>query len=148
MDPLAPARTVFETERICDEVTAAAVAALTPPRGPRFLDFPIDILYGTTEFEAKAFAIEKTDPQDAETVARLIESSKRSIFADHVVRFSTSLPRQSTAKAQVCLSKSAGSRRASLIVRLDLLILPPLVLVFHRLGKPTLQHLRNPPLLG
>ncbi|MDQ3916356.1 MAG: acetolactate synthase [Actinomycetota bacterium] len=47
VDPLAPARTVTSTGAIVPELFAAAQAASTPPRGPRFLDFPLEVLYDT-----------------------------------------------------------------------------------------------------
>ena len=50
--PLAPARTVTAPEDISAAVVDAAGAALTAPRGPRFLDFPLDVLFSTTAVEA------------------------------------------------------------------------------------------------
>ncbi|HEV2755517.1 MAG TPA: acetolactate synthase [Actinomycetota bacterium] len=45
VDPLAPAHTVMTTADIAAEVVRAAAAAITAPRGPRFLDFPLEALF-------------------------------------------------------------------------------------------------------
>ena len=79
VDPLAPARTVMDTSQIAAEVIAAAEAALTPPRGPRFLDFPLDILFGTAEFEVpelKKSAIDP-DPNAIQKIGDLLASAER-----------------------------------------------------------------------
>ena len=51
VDPLAPARTVQDTGSVAKEVVAAALDALTPPRGPRFLDFPLDVLFNNADID-------------------------------------------------------------------------------------------------
>lgn len=51
VDPIAPASTITDTSLISKEVTSAALAALAPPRGPRFLDVPLDVLFGTGSLE-------------------------------------------------------------------------------------------------
>ena len=81
--PLAESATVTDPSRIGAEVLAAARAALTPPRGPAFLDFPLDVLFSTAEVAA----VEPEDPgrhdPDAaaiEGVAHLIDESARPVF--------------------------------------------------------------------
>jgi acetolactate synthase-1/2/3 large subunit len=54
VDPIAPSKTVSDTAQVAAEVLEAARAALTPPRGPRFLDFPLDVLFNSVDFEVPA----------------------------------------------------------------------------------------------
>ena len=51
VDPIAPARTVTATDEIAHEVVTAVHAALAAPRGPRFLDFPLDVLFNSAEIQ-------------------------------------------------------------------------------------------------
>ena len=84
VDPLAPAKTVSDTSQIAAEVIAAAQAALTPPRGPRFLDFPLDVLFNNAEIEVPKIDIER-DQVDAsavdEVARRLVEAKTPVIVA-------------------------------------------------------------------
>src|ERR671919_452473 len=52
--PFAPSKTVSDTVRVAAEVVEAARAAFAPPRGPRFLDFPLDVLFNTVDFDVPA----------------------------------------------------------------------------------------------
>ena len=47
VEPLARAHTVTSTDAIVAELVAAATAASSPPRGPHFLDFPLEVLFNT-----------------------------------------------------------------------------------------------------
>ena len=88
VDPLAPAKTVFETAQIASEVIAAAHAALTPPRGPRFLDFPLDALFNNADIDVPDAKLTintagsgPRDPDNSEpTVQELIEASERPVI--------------------------------------------------------------------
>ena len=51
VDPIAPARTVTATGEIAREVLTAVRSALSAPRGPRFLDFPLDVLFNTSDIQ-------------------------------------------------------------------------------------------------
>ncbi|MDQ5815222.1 MAG: acetolactate synthase [Actinomycetota bacterium] len=51
VDPIAPARTVTATDEIAQEVISAVHASLTAPRGPRFLDFPLDVLFNSATIQ-------------------------------------------------------------------------------------------------
>ena len=51
VDPIAPAKTVTATDEIARDVLTAVRHALSAPRGPRFLDFPLDVLFNTAEIE-------------------------------------------------------------------------------------------------
>jgi len=51
VDPIAPARTVTATDEIAQEVITAVHASLTSPRGPRFLDFPLDVLFNSATIQ-------------------------------------------------------------------------------------------------
>jgi acetolactate synthase-1/2/3 large subunit len=82
VDPIAPSRTVTDTGAIAKEVMAAAHEALTPPRGPRFLDFPLDVLFNNADFEIDASAPEAPPQPDADAVealARLVAGSEQPV---------------------------------------------------------------------
>jgi acetolactate synthase-1/2/3 large subunit len=82
IDPLAPARTVFDTASIGKEVLVAAREALTPPRGPRFLDFPLDVLFNNSTIEIGNGDGEgdTREPSGIEEVASLIAQAERPII--------------------------------------------------------------------
>jgi len=84
VDPLAPARTVYEFGDIAKEVVAAAAGALEPPRGPRFLDFPLDALFSTGDLGRTAEHTRHEEPTSpitgADEVARLVEASERPVL--------------------------------------------------------------------
>ena len=80
--PLAKSATVTDTSRIAEEVVAAAQAVLRPPRGPAFLDFPLDVLFSTAELTAIEPAKDEEpdlDPNGIEQVARLINAAARPV---------------------------------------------------------------------
>ena len=79
VDPLAPARTVNDFTDIPTAVMGAAEDALSPRRGPRFLDFPLDVLFSTGEFEVPAREPQTFDFEEA-GVGRLIEESERPVI--------------------------------------------------------------------
>jgi acetolactate synthase I/II/III large subunit len=82
IDPVAPAHTVYDTAAIPTEVIGAATEAMTAPRGPRFLDFPLDVLFNATDFEVPDVPDEdRTEPADevVESIASLVEGSERPI---------------------------------------------------------------------
>ena len=83
VEPIAPSHTVTDTAAIAKEVMAAAHEALSPPRGPRFLDFPLDVLFNEAEFEIDTSAPEQPpqpDPAAVETLARLVAESERPVL--------------------------------------------------------------------
>ncbi len=81
VEPLAAARTVTSTRAIADDVLAAARAALTPPRGPQFLDFPLEVLFDNwTETELQAPDVPAADPPDVDEVARLLSEAERPVL--------------------------------------------------------------------
>ncbi len=84
VDPLASAATVVATDAIANEVVAAGTAALVAPRGPRFLDFPLDVLFNTTELAESLPGPDgpATAPleDDVAAVARLVEASRRPVL--------------------------------------------------------------------
>ena len=83
VDPLAPSETVGDTGAIADAVLDAAAACMSAPRGPRFLDFPLDVLFNMTEIdelsvrEAEKRAPDATSIQD---VARLLATAERPVI--------------------------------------------------------------------
>ena len=82
VDPLAPAKTVTDTSQIPAEVIAAAVAALTPPRGPRFLDFPLDVLFNSTSFEVPEVNMQRpgADSASIESIAAALSGAERPVL--------------------------------------------------------------------
>jgi acetolactate synthase-1/2/3 large subunit len=88
VDPVAPAKTVFDTAQVAAEVVAAAHAAVTPPRGPRFLDFPLDVLFNNAEIDVPdtTLNIDTIAPgardagSGAATIQELIEQSERPVI--------------------------------------------------------------------
>ncbi|MDQ3983205.1 MAG: acetolactate synthase [Actinomycetota bacterium] len=85
VDPLAPARTVTSTEEIAADVFAAARDALTPPRGPRFLDFPLEVLFNNVEapdFEVPGVGPPAPSPpaEDVASVAQLLAAAERPVI--------------------------------------------------------------------
>ena len=79
VDPLAPARTVHDFNDIPEAVATAARDALSARRGPRFLDFPLDVLFSTGEFVVPEPG-EQTTSVDVDGVARLVEESDRPVI--------------------------------------------------------------------
>jgi acetolactate synthase-1/2/3 large subunit len=80
VDPIAPSKTVTDTARVAAEVVEAAHAALSPPRGPRFLDFPLDVLFNSVDFEVPPPREgEATRPDDdrVRAVADLLAGAER-----------------------------------------------------------------------
>jgi acetolactate synthase-1/2/3 large subunit len=65
------ARTVSAVEDVPGVVRDAAAAALTPHRGPVFLDFPLDVVFAEGTAEIPAPAVPAAAEPDADLVARL-----------------------------------------------------------------------------
>ena len=84
VDPVAPARTVHDTASVAKEVIAAALDALTPPKGPRFLDFPLDVLFNNADLDipndARPDDGPPPDPSEIDKVAALLASAERPIL--------------------------------------------------------------------
>jgi len=88
VDPLAPARTVTSTEAIASEVVAAARDALIPPRGPRFLDFPLDVLFNNADIDVPAVDVsfassgstDHAEDGSGPRVVELLETAERPVI--------------------------------------------------------------------
>ena len=83
VDPLAPGRTVTDTASIASDVIAAAYEAMTAPRGPRFLDFPLDVLFNMTDLDLDLPDRPQTpepSSDDVATVARLLSEASRPVI--------------------------------------------------------------------
>jgi acetolactate synthase I/II/III large subunit len=84
VDAIAPARTVQETSAVVKEVLAAGRDALTPPRGPRFLDFPLDVLFNNADIEVpEDVEPDSGPPPDSltiEKVAALLAQAERPVI--------------------------------------------------------------------
>jgi acetolactate synthase-1/2/3 large subunit len=81
VDPVAPSKTVTDTASVAAEVMAAAHDALTPPRGPRFLDFPLDVLFNMTDLDVPEPPADPEPPgTDLDDVVRLLAESSRPVL--------------------------------------------------------------------
>ena len=83
IDPLAPSRTVTDTGAVAHDILDALHDAVTPPRGPRFLDFPMDVLFNVIDmgFEVPpALPVSMPDAADVETIAALLAAAERPII--------------------------------------------------------------------
>ncbi len=77
VDPIAPARTVTATEAIARDVLTAVRAALSAPRGPRFLDFPLDVLFNTTDIEVPDAERDETPRPDENAMQSIADELAR-----------------------------------------------------------------------
>lgn len=81
LDPITKvSRTVMTTDAIAGEVTNAVATALTPHRGPVFLDFPMDMLFGLGDVAVPAVpstAASAPDPDEVEQAAALLAAAER-----------------------------------------------------------------------
>ena len=142
VDPLASARTVTDTSQIASEVIAAAYGAMTAPRGPRFLDFPLDVLFNMTGLDLELPGRPETTEPAAEqvaAVARLLEEASRpviiagsNVYLDHaddaLVRLveSAELPAFVNGQGRGCIAadhrlafsraRSKGLKEADLVI--------------------------------
>jgi acetolactate synthase-1/2/3 large subunit len=83
VDPIAPARTVTATEEIARDVLTAARSAASAPRGPRFLDFPLDVLFNTSDIEIPQVETDEASrpDQDAmQTIADELTKAERPVI--------------------------------------------------------------------
>ncbi|MGH2746738.1 MAG: thiamine pyrophosphate-binding protein, partial [Actinomycetota bacterium] len=82
VDPIAPARTIKEPASIQSGVFEAAHAALLPPRGPHFVDFPLDLFFTMVDAPSAAPDLLSTaspDQGDVDKVCELLEGATRPI---------------------------------------------------------------------
>jgi acetolactate synthase I/II/III large subunit len=82
VDPLARARTIMDPAQVAAGVIDAAVDALGAPRGPAFVDFPLDVIFSTTEVsvpDVEVPAPPRPDPRVIEEVARLVSAAARPV---------------------------------------------------------------------
>ncbi|MFV2020304.1 acetolactate synthase [Micromonospora sp. LOL_023] len=77
------AATVTSTDDVPAAVAAALTAALTPHRGPAFLDLPLEVIFSTGEVVAPtpdAVPVIEPDPDDVGAAARLIAAAERPVI--------------------------------------------------------------------
>ncbi|MGI8692085.1 MAG: thiamine pyrophosphate-binding protein, partial [Geodermatophilaceae bacterium] len=77
------AATVGSTSAIPVDIVVAAEAALSGHRGPAFLDFPIDVIFGEADVPATERDLPvrpEPDPSDVQDAARLIAQAKRPVL--------------------------------------------------------------------
>ena len=83
VQPIAPARTVTATNEIAYDVVSTVHAALTAPRGPRFLDFPLDVLFNTADIHVPDVQLGEPpgpDPGTVQAIADLVAQAQRPIL--------------------------------------------------------------------
>ncbi|HZN17777.1 MAG TPA: acetolactate synthase [Micromonosporaceae bacterium] len=76
------AATVPATDEIPGAVVAALTAALTPHRGPAFLDLPLEVVFGHGEAaapERAAVPVLEPDPEEVERAAALLAGAQRPV---------------------------------------------------------------------
>lgn len=76
------AATVGDTAAIPAEVARALTAALTPHRGPAFLDLPLEVLFSSDDAPAPAgpdVPVAEADPEEVERAAALIARAERPV---------------------------------------------------------------------
>lgn len=76
------AATVVSTSAIPGDIANAADCALSGHRGPAFLDFPIDVIFGEADVPAAEGALPvrpEPDPADVDSAARLIAQAERPV---------------------------------------------------------------------
>jgi acetolactate synthase-1/2/3 large subunit len=77
------AATVFSTEQIPAAVAGALTTALTPHRGPAFLDLPLEVIFSVAEAEVPppaAIPVLEPDPADVAKAGALIASAERPVI--------------------------------------------------------------------
>jgi acetolactate synthase-1/2/3 large subunit len=76
------ATTVFDTDEIVRALQGAATTALTAHRGPVFLDFPLEVIFGAGEGEVVApqIPVIEPDPEDVAKAATLIAGAARPVL--------------------------------------------------------------------
>jgi acetolactate synthase-1/2/3 large subunit len=74
--------TVFDPDEIVASVREAATVALTPHRGPVFLDFPLEVIFGagTGEVGEPEIPVEQPDPDEVVRAAALVAAARRPVF--------------------------------------------------------------------
>ena len=81
VEPLARARTVTSTDDVASAVLTAGTEALTAPRGPRFLDFPLEVLFNNWEAtELRPPELPQPAAPDVDAIARLLSEAERPIL--------------------------------------------------------------------
>ncbi|MEV6298512.1 acetolactate synthase [Actinoplanes sp. NPDC051861] len=77
------AATVAATESIPGEIAAALTAALTPHRGPVFLDLPLEVIFSTAEAARPgepAVPVLEPDPDEVRRAAELLAAAERPVI--------------------------------------------------------------------
>src|SRR5256886_10149765 len=74
--------TVFDTDEIARAVREAATVALSAHRGPVFLDFPLEVIFGagTGEVGEPEIPVEQPDPDEVVRAAALIAAARRPVI--------------------------------------------------------------------
>jgi len=77
------AETVFSTDTVPGAIARALTVALTPHRGPVFLDLPLEVVFSvaeTTTPPAPAIPVIEPDPEEVARAGRLIAGARRPVI--------------------------------------------------------------------
>ena len=77
------AETIFSTEEVGARLQAAALLALTPHRGPVFVDLPLEVIFSQAEVQladAGPVPIDEPDPDEVAKAAALLAGAQRPVI--------------------------------------------------------------------
>ena len=77
------AETIFSTDEVVARLQAAAITALTPHRGPVFIDLPLEVVFSQAEVEvgpAPALPHLEADPEEVARAAALLAGAQRPVI--------------------------------------------------------------------
>ncbi|GAB3871614.1 acetolactate synthase large subunit [Dactylosporangium cerinum] len=78
------AETIFATDEVYSRMQAAALAALTPHRGPVFVDLPLEVVFsqadGVDATPAPAVPHEEADPDEVARAVQLLAAAQRPVI--------------------------------------------------------------------
>ena len=77
------AETIFTTDEVADRVSRAAAIALTPQRGPVFLDLPLEVMFSDAEVtvpDAAAIDAVEADPEEVAKAAALLAGAQHPVL--------------------------------------------------------------------
>ncbi|MET7392553.1 acetolactate synthase [Dactylosporangium sp. NPDC005572] len=78
------AETVFATDEVYARLQAAALAALTPHRGPVFVDLPLEVVFSTADgveaTDAPAVPLNEANPDEVQKAVQLLGAAERPVI--------------------------------------------------------------------
>ncbi|GGM19326.1 acetolactate synthase [Dactylosporangium sucinum] len=78
------AETIFSTDEVYARLQAAALTALTPHRGPVFVDLPLEVVFSTADgidaADAPAVPSSEADPEEVQRAVSLLGAAERPVI--------------------------------------------------------------------